>query len=196
LSIFIFSNSTSNSSSPKHSISSTARLLQDKYSHYLDDVEVLITRSLSTKSGCFHDAVRSHDEIQSFLITTRNAIESLRCELSNYDSQSLLTLLRLYRFIRQRQNQRQVLKRLELLSIVKQTDMQVRSLLTTSDYLSALDLIDETKEIISTQLNDLICSRFYHLQLNELYLLIVNLIRQEFIQALNNQLLTQQGYSF
>ncbi|CAF0872146.1 unnamed protein product [Rotaria sp. Silwood1] len=184
--------SVSNSSSPKHSISSTTRLLQDKYTHYLDEVELLITRALSTKSHCFHDAVRSHDEIQSFLNTTRHAISSLRGELSNYDSQSLLRLLRLYRLLRQRQNQRQLLKRLESLSVVKQTHMQVRALLTTSDYLSALDLIEETREIISTQLNDLICLRFYDAQLNEFYLLIVNLMRQEFGQYLTNQLLTQQ----
>ncbi|CAF1083047.1 unnamed protein product [Rotaria sordida] len=181
-----------NSSSPKHSISSTTRLLQDKYTHYLDEVELLITRALSTKSHCFHDAVRSHDEIQSFLNTTRHAISSLRGELSNYDSQSLLTLLRLYRLLRQRQNQSKLLKRLESLSVVKQTHMQVRALLTTSDYLSALDLIDETREIISTQLNDLICLRFYDTQLNEFYLLIVSLMRQEFGQYLTNQLLTQQ----
>ncbi|CAF3013877.1 unnamed protein product [Rotaria sp. Silwood2] len=182
----------STSSSPKHSISSTTRLLQDKYTHYLDEVELLITRALSTKSHCFHDAVRSHDEIQSFLNTTRHAISSLRGELSNYDSQSLLTLLRLYRLLRQRQNQRQLLKRLESLSVVKQTHMQVRALLTTSDYLSALDLIDETREIISTQLNDLVCLRFYDAQLNEFYSLIINLMRQEFGQSLTNQLLTQQ----
>ncbi|CAF1323269.1 unnamed protein product [Rotaria magnacalcarata] len=186
------SGSVSNSSSPKHSISSTTRLLQDKYTHYLDEVELLITRALSTKSHCFHDAVRSHDEIQSFLNTTRHAISSLRGELSNYDSQSLLTLLRLYRLLRQRQNQRQLLKRLESLSIVKQTHMQVRALLTTSDYLSALDLIDVTREIISTQLNDLVCLRFYDTQLNEYYLLIINLMRQEFGQYLTNQLLAQQ----
>ncbi|CAF5198611.1 unnamed protein product [Rotaria magnacalcarata] len=112
--------------------------------------------------------------------------------MSNYDSQSLLTLLRLYRLLRQRQNQRQLLKRLESLSIVKQTHMQVRALLTTSDYLSALDLIDVTREIISTQLNDLVCLRFYDTQLNEYYLLIINLMRQEFGQYLTNQLLAQQ----
>lgn len=72
--------------------------------------------------------------------------------------------------------------------------MQVRALLTTSDYLSALDLIDATKDIISTQLNDLICLRFYDTQLNEFYSLIINLMRQEFGQALSNQLLSQQGF--
>ena len=189
----MFSSAVSSSPSPKHSISSATRLLQDKYSHYLDEVELLISRALSTKSHCFHDAVRSHDEIQSFLTTTRHAISSLRHELSNYDSQSLLTLLRLYRLLRQRQNQRQLLKRLEYLSVVKQTHMQVQALLTTSDYLSALDLIDVTREIISTELNDLLSLRFYDTQLNELYLLIINLMRQEFGQALNNHLF-QQGY--
>ncbi|CAF0831024.1 unnamed protein product [Adineta steineri] len=186
------SNTVSNSSSPKHSISSATRLLQDKYTHYLDEVELLITRALSTKSHCFHDAVRSHDEIQSFLNTTRHAISSLRCELSNYDNQSLLTLLRLYRLLRQRQNQRQLLKRLESLSIVKQTHMQVQALLTTSDYLSALDLIDQTRDIISTQLNDLSSLRFFDTQLSELYKLNISLMRQEFGQTLNQHLTTQQ----
>jgi hypothetical protein len=71
--------------------------------------------------------------------------------------------------------------------------MQVQALLTTSDYLTALDLIDQTREIISTQLNDLSCLRFYDSQLNELYLLNINLMRQEFGQTLNHQLITQQG---
>ncbi|UJR38543.1 hypothetical protein I4U23_031209 [Adineta vaga] len=175
-------------SSPKHSINSSARLLQDKYNHYLDEVELLISRALSTKSHCFHDAVRSHDDIQSFLNTTRHAILSLREQLSNYDSQSLLTLLRLSRLLRQRQNQRELLKRLESLSIVKQTHLQVQSLLSTSDYLSALDLIDQTREIISSQLNDLSSLRFFDAQLKELYRLNINLMRQEFGQTLNQLL--------
>ncbi|CAF1260171.1 unnamed protein product [Adineta ricciae] len=180
-------------SSPKHSISSSTRLLQDKYTHYLDEVELLISRALSTKSHCFHDAVRSHDEIQSFLMTTRQAILSLREQLSTYDSQSLLTLLRLSRLLRQRQNQRELLKRLESLSIVKQTHLQVQSLLSTRDFLSALDLIDQTREIISTQLNDLSSLRFYDSQLKELYQLNINLMRQEFGQTLNHLLINQQS---
>ena len=185
--------SPSSGASSKHSISSTARLLQDKYTHYLDEIELLITRALATKSHCFHDAVRSHDEIQSFLSSTRHAIASLRCQLSEYDNQSLLSLLRLYRLLRQRQNQRELLKRLESLSLVKQTHLQVRTLLSTSDYLSALDLIDVTKDIVGKQLNDLCALRFYNAQLSELHLLIVSLMRQEFGQCLNHHLSLDRG---
>ncbi|CAF3178575.1 unnamed protein product [Rotaria sp. Silwood2] len=158
----------STSSSPKHSISSTTRLLQDKYTHYLDEVELLITRALSTKSHCFHDAVRSHDEIQSFLNTTRHAISSLRGELLNYDSQSLLTLLRLYRLLRQRQNQRQLLKRLESLSVVKQTHMQVRALLTTKFGQSL------TNQLLTQQ--DLTLSNDY-IEEDKLITILIGLIR-------------------
>lgn len=172
-------------SSTSNSINSSSRLLQDKYSHYLDEIEYLITRALATKSDCFHDAVRSHDEIQLFLSRTRHAISSLRSQLIDYDQTSLLRLLHLSQYLRQRRNQRLLLKRLQSLSIVKQTHSQVRSLLTTNDYLSALDLIDVTKEILQTQLNDLVSLRFYDQQLTELYLLIINLMREEFDQTLN-----------
>ena len=191
------SSTTSNGLNPvnKHSINSLTRLLQDKYTHYLDEVELLITRALSTKSDCFHDAVRSHDEIQTFLNRTRQEIESLRLQLSNYDHQSLLTILRLSSLLRQRFNQRKLFKYLHLLSIVKQTHSQVEILLKTNDYLSALDLIDQTKEILNTQLNEMISSRFYHQQLNELYSIIVNLIKQEFRENLNHQLFIEQDFS-
>lgn len=173
------------SSTTKHSISSTSRILQDRYSHYLDEVELLISRSLSTKSDCFHDAVRSHDEIQLFLSRTRSAISSLRSQLIDYDKKSLIRLLNLCSFIRQRRNQRQILKRLQSLSIVRQTHSQVRILLRNQDYLSSLDLIDVTKDILSTDLSDLVSLRFYDQQLTELEILIRNLIREEFQENLH-----------
>jgi vacuolar protein sorting-associated protein 54 len=183
-----FSVQNASGSASKHSIASHTRFLQDKYSHYLDEIELLITRALATKSDCFHDAVRSHDEIQMFLSRTRHAISSLRSQLNRYDEQSLLTLLHLSRSLRQRRNQNEILKRLQSLTIVKQTHSQVRSLLATSDYLSALDLIDATKEVLATQLNDLLSLRFYDAQLTELHLLIISLMRQEFEQCLCSQL--------
>ena len=179
---------TTSTTVSKHSINSLTRLLQDKYSHYLDEVELLITRALSTKSDCFHDAVRSHDEIQTFLHRTRQEISSLRFQLSNYDQQSLLTLLRLSAHLRQRFNQRKLLQTLHLLSIVKQTHSQVEILLKTNDYLSALDLIDQTKEILDKQLNQIISARFYHQQLNDLQMIIINLIKEEFRQSLDQYL--------
>ena len=179
--------------SSSHSIGTTSRLLQDKYSHYLDEIELLITRSLSTKSDCFHDAVRSHDEIQSFLDSTRQAICSLRCQLIRYDDESLLTLLRLTVYLRQRRHQCEILRRLQSLSIVKQTHLQVRSLLRTSDYLSALDLIDGTKDLLNTQLTHLSALRFYETQLNEMSLLIVNLMREEFLRSLEQELTTSRS---
>ncbi|CAF0744272.1 unnamed protein product [Didymodactylos carnosus] len=172
----------------KHSISSTTRLLQDKYTHYLDKIEVQICRELSLKSNGFLDAVKSHDEIHKFLKQTRQAISSLRQELTSYDETSLLTLLKLYRYIRQRQNQYLLLKKLRSLTIVNQTQITVRLLLTTSDYVSALDLIMATREIIQTELNNVHCLRYYDQQLNELNILIVNLMRQEFTQHLENEL--------
>lgn len=187
--------STTSNVVTKHSINSLTRLLQDKYTHYLDEVEVLITRALSTKSDCFHDAVRSHDEIQTFLHRTRQEIESLRFQLANYDHQSLLTILRLSSLLRQRFNQRKCFHYLHLLSIVKQTHSQVEILLKSNDYLSALDLIDQTKDILNTQLNQMISSRYFHQQLNELYSIIVNLIKQEFRDNLHQRLFSEEDFS-
>lgn len=53
-----------------------------------------------------------------------------------------------------------------------------------------------TKDILTTQLNDLHSLRFYYAQLNELYSFIINLMREEFGQVLTHQLLTQQGLFF
>jgi hypothetical protein len=53
-----------------------------------------------------------------------------------------------------------------------------------------------TKDILTTQLNDLHSLRFYYAQLNELYSFIINLMREEFGQVLTHQLLTQQGLIF
>jgi len=170
------------------SINSKSRLLQDKYSHYLDEVELLISRSLSTKSDCFHDAVRSHDEIQQFLLTTRDEIELIRKKLSNYDDKSLVQLLRLCRLIEQRKNYKNLLKLSQYLSLIKQTHIQVEQFLKTQDYLSALDFLDLNKEIYVTHLSGINSLKFYSQQLNELYLCIENLIKQEFIEIIQHQL--------
>ncbi|CAF4056428.1 unnamed protein product, partial [Rotaria sordida] len=53
-------------------------------------------------------------------------------------------------------------------------------LLKTSDHLSVLDLIEVRQEIISTQINNSANCKHYNVQLTELDLSIVNLMRQEF----------------
>ena len=121
-------------------------------------------------------------------MTTRDEIELIRKKLSNYDDKSLVQLLRLCRLIEQRKNYKNLLKLSQYLSLIKQTHIQVEQFLKTQDYLSALDFLDLNKEIYVTHLSGINSLKFYSQQLNELYLCIENLIKQEFIEIIQHQL--------
>ncbi|KAM3931499.1 vacuolar protein sorting-associated protein 54 [Leptodactylus fuscus] len=166
----------------------SAKLLQEKLSHYLDIVEVNIAHQISLRSEAFFHAMTSQHELQDYLRKTSQAVKMLRDKISQIDRVMCEGSLRILRQALTRNNCIKVYNKLKLMATVHQTQPTVQLLLSTSEYVGALDLIATTQEVLQQELQGIHSFRHLGSQLCELEKLIDKMIIAEFTSYAQNDL--------
>lgn len=187
-----------NQSGVSHVLGCT-KTLQEKWSHYLDLIEMQIAHQIAHKSEAFFQAVASHDVVRDELGKALEATQALRHRVKdvdkthvqgslkgNHDS-TMLKLLKFYTTLLvvlrcriSRQNAAAVYKKLQLMATIHQTQPTIQLLLSTSDYVGALDLINTTQEVVQQELIGINCFRYLNSQLKEMENLIEKMLATEF----------------
>ncbi|MEE6474598.1 hypothetical protein FKM82_010437 [Ascaphus truei] len=158
----------------------SSKLLQEKLSHYLDIIEVNIAHQISQRSDAFFHAMTSQHELQDYLKKTSQAVKMLRDKISQIDRVMCEGPLRIVRQAMTRNNCVQVYNKLKLMATVHQTQPTVQLLLSTSEYVGALDLIATTQEVLQLELQGIHSFRHLGSQLCEVEKLIDKMIIAEF----------------
>ncbi|XP_073409859.1 vacuolar protein sorting-associated protein 54 [Dendrobates tinctorius] len=158
----------------------SAKLLQEKLSHYLDIVEVNIAHQISLRSEAFFHAMTSQHELQDCLRKTSQAVKMLRGKFSQIDRVICEGSLQILRQTLTRDNCIKVFNKLKLMATVHQTQPTVQLLLSTSEYVGALELIATTQEVLQQELQGIHSFRHLGSQLCELEKLIDKMIIAEF----------------
>ncbi|OCT79700.1 hypothetical protein XELAEV_18026507mg [Xenopus laevis] len=158
----------------------SSKLLQEKLSHYLDIVEVNIAHQISLRSEAFFHAMTSQHELQDYLRKTSQAVKMLRDKISQIDRVMCEGSLRILRQALTRNNCIKIYNKLKLMATVHQTQPTVQLLLSTSEYVGALDLIATTQEVLQQELQGIHSFRHLSSQLCELEKLIDKMIISEF----------------
>ncbi|KAM9316066.1 vacuolar protein sorting-associated protein 54 [Gastrophryne carolinensis] len=158
----------------------SSKLLQEKLSHYLDIVEVNIAHQISLRSEAFFHAMTSQHELQDYLRKTSQAVNMLRDKISQIDRVTCEGSLQILRQALTRNNCITLYNKLKLMATVHQTQPTVQLLLSTSDYVGALDLIATTQEVLQQELQGIHSFRHLGSQLCELEKLIDKMIIAEF----------------
>ena len=78
------------------------------------------------------------------------------------------------------QNHAAVYRKLKLMATVHQTQPTIQLLLSTSDFVGALDLISTTQEVVHQELMSIHCFRYLSSQLSEMENLIEKMLLTEF----------------
>lgn len=131
--------------------------LQDELSSYLDIVEEQIAHQVSQKSGAFFHAMTSHDTIMEQMGTACSEVRSLRSKVQKVDKTLTKDSLRLIGLARSKSNHVNLLDKLKLMSTVLQTQPNLQILLSSSDYVAALEMISGTQEVLAKELAGVIC---------------------------------------
>ncbi|KAM4694569.1 vacuolar protein sorting-associated protein 54 isoform 1-T2 [Discoglossus pictus] len=158
----------------------SSKLLQEKLSHYLDIIEVNIAHQISLRSEAFFHAMTSQHELQDYLRNTSQAVKMLRDKISQIDRVMCEGSLRIMRQAMTRNNCVKVYNKLKLMATVHQTQPTVQLLLSTSEYVGALDLIATTQEVLQQELQGVQSFRHLGSQLCEVEKLIDKMIIAEF----------------
>ncbi|NXK61971.1 VPS54 protein, partial [Sylvietta virens] len=166
----------------------SSKLLQEKLSHYLDIVEVNIAHQISLRSEAFFHAMTSQHELQDYLRKTSQAVKLLREKISKIDKVVCEGSLRVLRLSLTRNNCIKAYNKLKLMATVHQTQPTVQLLLSTSEYVGALDLIATTQEVLQQELQGIHSFRHLGSQLCELEKLIDKMMIAEFSTYARNDL--------
>ncbi|XP_070711479.1 vacuolar protein sorting-associated protein 54 [Pempheris klunzingeri] len=158
----------------------SSKLLQEKLSHYLDVVEVSIARQISLRSEAFFHAMSSQHELQDRLQETQHAVAVLRGRTAAIDRVMCQGPLRALRTALTRNNCVKLHNKLKLMAAVHQTQPTVQLLLSTSEFVGALELISTTKEVLQQELQGIHSFRHLGSQLCELEKLIDKMMVEEF----------------
>ncbi|NXG59744.1 VPS54 protein, partial [Hemiprocne comata] len=166
----------------------SSKLLQEKLSHYLDIVEVNIAHQISLRSEAFFHAMTSQHELQDYLRKTSQAVKLLREKISKIDKIMCEGSLRVLRLSLTRNNCIKAYNKLKLMATVHQTQPTVQLLLSTSEFVGALDLIATTQEVLQQELQGIHSFRHLGSQLCELEKLIDKMMIAEFSTYARNDL--------
>uniref|UniRef100_A0A671PE24 Vacuolar protein sorting-associated protein 54 n=1 Tax=Sinocyclocheilus anshuiensis TaxID=1608454 RepID=A0A671PE24_9TELE len=158
----------------------SSRLLQEKLSHYLDVVEVSIARQISLRSEAFFHAMSSQHELQDRLRETADAVAKLRARTAAIDRVMCRGPLRALRDALTRSNCIKLHNKLKLMAAVHQTQPTVQLLLSTSEFVGALELIATTKEVLQQELQGIHSFRHLASQLCEMERLIDKMMVADF----------------
>ncbi|KAM7394764.1 hypothetical protein PAMP_021550 [Pampus punctatissimus] len=158
----------------------SSKLLQEKLSHYLDVVEVSIARQISLRSEAFFHAMSSQHELQDRLQETQRAVAVLRGRTAAIDRVMCQGPLQALRTALTRNNCVKLHNKLKLMAAVHQTQPTVQLLLSTSEFVGALELIATTKEVLQQELQGIHSFRHLGSQLCELEKLIDKMMVEDF----------------
>ncbi|XP_041641281.1 vacuolar protein sorting-associated protein 54 isoform X2 [Cheilinus undulatus] len=158
----------------------SSKLLQEKLSHYLDVVEVSIARQISLRSEAFFHAMSSQHELQDRLQETQRAVAVLRGRTADIDRVMCQGPLKGLRTALTRNNCVKLHNKLKLMAAVHQTQPTVQLLLSTSEFVGALELISTTKEVLQQELQGIHSFRHLGSQLCELEKLIDKMMVEDF----------------
>ncbi|XP_060086591.1 vacuolar protein sorting-associated protein 54 [Heteronotia binoei] len=158
----------------------SSKLLQEKLSHYLDIVEVNIAHQISLRSEAFFHAMTSQHELQDYLRKTSLAVKMLRDKIGQIDKVMCEGSLKVLRLSMTKVNCIKAYNKLKLMAAVHQTQPTVQLLLSTSEFVGALDLIATTQEVLQQELQGIHSFRHLGSQLCELEKLIDKMMIAEF----------------
>lgn len=197
--VYPVSGGESNSTALSTSSSGIAsgKLLQEQLSHYLDMVEVQIAHQVAHKSDAFFMAMRSHDALMEQMTETIDVVKALRGSVRRLDETLVQDSLKILKLKRARSNYVHVYQKLKLMASVRETQPMIQLLLSTPDYVAALDLIQTSQEMLKQELPGILSFRHLGSQLHEMGRLIDKMLSAEFERYatadLNRPLDGQQG---
>ncbi|XP_077427214.1 vacuolar protein sorting-associated protein 54 isoform X2 [Vanacampus margaritifer] len=166
----------------------SSKLLQEKLSHYLDVVEVSIARQISLRSEAFFHAMSSQHELRDRLKETQEAVAVLRRRTAAIDRVMCQGPLAALRAALTRNNCVKLHNKLKLMAAVHQTQPTVQLLLSTAEFVGALELIATTKEVLQQELQGVHSFRHLGSQLCELEKLIDKMMVEDFSMYARSEL--------
>jgi len=160
-------------------IEKSGKLLQEKLSHHLDQVEVSIAHQVAAKSHHFFQVMTYHDALMSQLRALITVVKTLRHRLGDVEKGVVLAL-KVPQMCLRKQNLEFVIKKLNIVHTLHQTQPTIQVLLSRQEFSGALDLISTSQDIIKDDLGEIVSLRHLPSQLDQLMQVIGRMLLADF----------------
>jgi vacuolar protein sorting-associated protein 54 len=164
----------------QHRMPPTDKLLHEKLTHYLDLVEVHLAYQIAQRADTFFASISSHDLLKDEIKKLLFDLSQSRSHLKRSDETVATDHIHLLHYSAKRYRCQLVYNKLKVLWAVQQTPPTIKLLLSTSDFIGALDLIASTKDALQTELVGIHCVRHLYSELHELEKAIEKMMEDDF----------------
>lgn len=127
--------------------------LQRNLSEYLDIVEENLAKQISLKSKNFFQVMSTMETVMEQLKRTIKEVTSLRTKCHHLKTTLVEPSLKNIQLTKARNNAKDIYNKIKLMATVHQTQPTIQMLLSTLDFVGALDLISTSQEVVAQELS-------------------------------------------
>lgn len=127
---------------------STNSILQEKLSYYLDTVEVHLLREIENRSSSFFEALSNLQALHQQTLDCVTQIHTIRQKMKQIQETECKDGLEVIRVQVRKRNLEKLHRVTEIVKDIRSAQPMIQVLLGQGDYFAALDLIDETRDVL------------------------------------------------
>ncbi|KAI8637379.1 Vps54-like protein-domain-containing protein [Parasitella parasitica] len=133
-----------------HSLSvSTNSILQEKLSYYLDTIEVHLLGEIENRSSSFFEALSNLQALHQQTLDCVSQINTIRQKMKKIQNTECNDGLEIIRLQVRKRNLEKLHRATTIVKDIQKAQPMIQILLGQGDYFAALDLIDETRDILN-----------------------------------------------
>lgn len=174
------------SSSTKLFTRTQLKELQQDFTDYLDIIEEKLASQISNRSGDFFQVMSSVDSVMDELSLAIKSVTSLRKKCSTLNDALILPNMKNIHLSKTRNNAQIVLDKMKEISDLCKVQPMIQLLLSTSDFVGALDLIAKSRVKLH-ELTRVVCLKHLESQLVEIERVIGIMMQQEFVTLITSE---------
>ncbi|CEM23723.1 unnamed protein product [Vitrella brassicaformis CCMP3155] len=161
----------------------TSMAMQEKLSNYLDVVEVSLFDQIRSRFQSFFSALNNLESVQEDLRSAVDSLRSLRGDLASLRERDVAPGLEVLRLTEKKGRLLELVRLMELLSSIRQTHPSLQMLLSVQDFSTAVDLIESTQKVLTTQLSRVHATKHVSAQLSDLLSSIDRMLEADFVTS-------------
>lgn len=127
---------------------STNSILQEKLSYYLDTVEVHLLREIENRSSSFFEALSNLQALHQQTLDCVTQIHTIRQKMKQIQDTECKDGLEVIRIQVRKRNLEKLYRVTEIVKNIRSAQPTIQILLGQGDYFAALDLIDQTRDVL------------------------------------------------
>ncbi|KAG7177534.1 Vacuolar protein sorting-associated protein 54-like 1 [Homarus americanus] len=159
-----------------------------KLFHYLETVEVDMSRQIARKSSAFFDTMTYLNAQMEQLKLNHEAVSTLRRGITTLRREAVVEPIKILALPRRRDNITATCKKLEVMSAVREVQSTIQVMLARQEFTAALDLISTTQDLLHTELSTIRSLKHLSSELTEHEKLIDKMVSADFTKYITEDL--------